>query len=43
MNNASTLSSVVVNLHTSHHSHGLGGCRKVINGLKAAATGAFVC
>ena len=35
---------VVVNLHTSHHSHhGLGGYSKLINGLRAAASGAFVC
>ena len=35
---------VVVSLHTSHHSHhGLGGYSKLINGLMAAATGAFVC
>ena len=34
----------VVSLHTSHHSHhGLGGYSKLINGLKAAATDAFVC
>ena len=31
----------MVNLHTSHH--GLGGYSKLINGLRAAATGAFVC
>ena len=36
--------SVVVNLHSSHHSHhGLGGYSKLINGLRAAASGAFVC
>ena len=35
---------VVVNLHSSHHSHhGLGGYSKLINGLRAAASGAFVC
>ena len=35
---------VVANLHTSHHSHhGLGGYSKLINGLRAAASGAFVC
>ena len=35
---------VVVNLHTSHHSHhGLGGYNKLINGLTAAASGAIVC
>ena len=35
---------VVVSLHTLHHSHhGLGGYSKPINGLKPAATGAFVC
>ena len=34
----------VVNLHTSHHSHHeLGGYSKIINGLRAAASGAFVC
>ena len=34
----------VVNLHTSHHSHhGLGGYSKLINGPRAAASGAFVC
>ena len=34
----------VVNLHSSHHSrHGLGGYSKLINGLRAAASGAFVC
>ena len=33
-----------VNLHTSHHSHrGVGGYSKLINGLRAAARGAFVC
>ena len=33
-----------VNLHTSHHSHhGVGGYSKLINGLRAAASGAFVC
>jgi len=33
----------MVNLHTSHHSHhGLGGYSKLINGLRAAASGAFV-
>ena len=31
-------------LHTSHHSHhGLGWCSKLLNGLRAAASGAFVC
>ena len=35
---------VVVNLHTSHHSHhGLGGYSKGTNGLRAAASDAFVC
>ena len=35
---------VVVNFHTSHHSHlRLGGYSKLINGLRAAASGAFVC
>ena len=35
---------VVVNLHSSHHSHhGLGGYSKLTNGLRAAASGAFVC
>ena len=35
---------VVVNLHSSHHSHhGSGGYSKLINGLRAAASGAFVC
>ena len=35
---------VVVNLHTSHHSHhGLGGYSKLINGLRAAASGVFLC
>ena len=35
---------VVVNLHTSHHSHlGLAGYSKLINGLRAPASGAFVC
>ena len=34
----------IYNLHTSHHSHhGLGGYSKLINGLRAAASGAFVC
>ena len=34
----------VVSLHTSHHSHhGLGGYSKIINGLRAAASGTFVC
>ena len=31
----------MVNLHTSHH--GLGGYSKLINGLRAAASCAFVC
>ena len=36
--------SVVDNFHTSHHSHhGLGGYRKLINGLRVAASGPFVC
>ena len=35
---------VVVNVHSSHHSHhGLGGYSKLTNGLRAAASGAFVC
>jgi len=35
---------VVVNLHTSHHlHHGLSGYSELINGLRAAASGAFVC
>ena len=34
----------VVNLHTSHHSHhALGGYSKLINRLRAAASGAIVC
>ena len=34
----------VVNLHSSKHSHhGLAGYSKLINGLRAAASGAFVC
>ena len=32
---------VVVNLHTSHYR--LGGYSKLLNGLRAAASGAFVC
>ena len=33
-----------VTLHTSHHSHhGLGGYSKLINELRAAVSGAFVC
>jgi len=35
---------VVVSLHSSHHSHhGLGEYSKLTNGLRAAASGAFVC
>ena len=35
---------VVVNLHPSHHSHHLlGGYSKLTNGLRAAASGVFVC
>ena len=34
----------VVNRHSSHHSHhGLGGYIKLTNGLRAAASGTFVC
>ena len=34
----------LANLHISHHSHnGLGRYRKLINGLRAAVSGAFVC
>ena len=33
---------VMVNLHSSHHSHrGLGGYCKLTNGLRVAASGAF--
>ena len=34
----------VFNRHSSHHSHhGLGGYSKLINELRAAASGAFAC